>query len=87
MQAIFQCQIAKKSMKAPSVRVIVICGNHRLPWQDSDKGVDNVSTSPESIPHQIIIIIVFSSPHFPREPNLASPLNPLGIWVTIAERS
>jgi len=58
MPAIFQPQIAKKINKAPSVRVIVICSDHRLLWRDSYKGVGGSSTSPDSILHKIIIIII-----------------------------
>jgi len=37
-----------------SVRVIVICGDHKLLWRT----LGHASTSPESILHKIIIIIV-----------------------------
>jgi len=56
MPAIFQPRTAKKINKAPSVRVIVICSDHRLLWRDSYKGVDRTLTSDESILHKIIII-------------------------------
>jgi len=55
MEAIFQCQIAKKIHKAPSVRVIVICSGHRLLWRNSDKVFDHSLTSTEFITHQINI--------------------------------
>jgi len=58
MPAIFQPRIAKKINKAPSVRVIVICSDHRLLWQDSYKGVDRALTPDDSILHKIIIIII-----------------------------
>jgi len=41
MPAIIQPQINK----APYVRVIVICSDHRLLWQDSYKGVNPALTS------------------------------------------
>jgi len=47
----------KKSTKALSVRVIVICSDHKLLWRDSYKGVGHASKLPESILHKIIIII------------------------------
>jgi len=56
MPAIFQLRIAKKINQAPSVRVIVICSDHRLLWRDSYKGVDRALTPDESILHKIIII-------------------------------
>jgi len=58
MPAIFQPWIAKKINQAPSVRVIVICSDHRLLWRDSYKGVDRALTPDESILHKIIIIII-----------------------------
>jgi len=58
MPAIFQPRITKKINKALSVRVIVICRGHKLLWQDSYKGVDRASISPESILHKIIIIML-----------------------------
>jgi len=48
----------KKINKTFSVRVIVICSDHRLLWQDSGKGVDYALTLLESILHKIIIIII-----------------------------
>jgi len=47
----------QKSNKVPSVRDIVISSDHRLLWLDSDKDVDLALTLPESILHQIIILI------------------------------
>jgi len=52
------CQQCKKINKALSVRVIVSCSGHKLLWQNSFKGVGCASTSPESILHKIIIIIM-----------------------------
>jgi len=49
----------KKSTNALSVRVILFCSDHKLPWQDSYKGVGSTSTLPESILHKIFIIMVF----------------------------
>jgi len=46
----------KKINKAPSVRVIVICSEHRLLWRDSYQGVGHTSTSPDSILNKIIVI-------------------------------
>jgi len=59
MKAIFQPRIAKKSTRAPSVRVIVLCRDHRLLWRDSykGKGVDCALTPDEPILHKITIII------------------------------
>jgi len=51
MPAIFQPRIAKKIKQASSVRVIVICSDHRLLWRDSYKGVDHALTPDESILH------------------------------------
>jgi len=45
-------------LQAPSAKVVIICSDHRLLWQDSDKEVDHASTSPEFKLHQIIIIVV-----------------------------
>jgi len=45
--AILQPGIGKKTNKAPSVRVIVICSDYRLLRQDSNKGVDPASTLDE----------------------------------------
>jgi len=56
MPAIFQPRIAKN--KSLSVRVIVICSDHKLLWCDSHKGVGHTSPSPESILHKIIILFV-----------------------------
>jgi len=61
MPTIFQPRIAKKINKALSVRVIVICSGHKLLWRDSYKGVGCTSTSPESVLHKIIIIIIITS--------------------------
>jgi len=44
--------------KAPSVRVIVICSDHRLLWRKSYKGVDHALTSDKSILQKIIVIIM-----------------------------
>jgi len=52
MPAILHPQIAL------SVRVIVICSDHKLLWRDSYKGVGYASTLPESILHKIIIILI-----------------------------
>jgi len=49
--------IPKKINKAPSVRVIVICSDHRPLWRDSDKGTDHASILSESALHYIIIIV------------------------------
>jgi len=49
--------VAKKN-KALSVRVIVICSDHKLLRWDSYRGVGRASTSPESILHKIIIIFM-----------------------------
>jgi len=43
---------------ALSVRVIVIFSAHKLLWWDSYKGVGHASSSPESILHKIIVIII-----------------------------
>jgi len=51
--AIFQPRIAKKLTRLTSVRVIVICSDHRFLWQDSFKGVDYASTLPVSILHNL----------------------------------
>jgi len=58
MPEIFYPRIAKKINMALSVRVIVICSDHRFLRQDSYKGVGHVSTLPESILCKIIIIII-----------------------------
>jgi len=58
MPAIFKPRIAKKINKAPSVRVIVICSDHRLLWRDSYKDADRALTPDESILHKIMIIII-----------------------------
>jgi len=66
----FSTRIAKKINKALSVRVKVICSDHKLLWWDSQKGVGLTSTSPESILHKIIIIIIsFSSFPTPNDLN------------------
>jgi len=39
MPTIFQPRIAKKINKVLSVRVIVICSDHKLLWQGSHEGV------------------------------------------------
>jgi len=57
MPAISPPQIAKKIDNALSVRVIVICSDHKLLWRDSYKGVDRALTPDESILHKIIITI------------------------------
>jgi len=59
LPAIFQPRIAKKINKALSVRVIVICSDHKFLWRHSYKGVDRTSTSPGSILHKIIIMIIY----------------------------
>jgi len=59
MPGIIQPQFAKKINEALSVRVIVICSDHKLLWRDSYKGVGCASTLPESILHKIIIIVTF----------------------------
>jgi len=64
MPAIFHPRIAK-NIKVPSVRVRKICSDHRLLRWDSDKDVDCVLTSPESILHKIIIIILVIKPKIP----------------------
>jgi len=48
----------QKINKALLVSVIVICSDHKPIWRDFYKGVGQASTSPESILHKIIIIIV-----------------------------
>jgi len=60
MRTILQPRIAKKINYAPSVRVIVICSDHRLLWRDSYKDVDPALTSDESIMYEIFIIQPFS---------------------------
>jgi len=57
MPRVFQPQIAKKN-NATSVRIIVVCSDPRLLWEDSDKVVDLALTSPEPLLHQIGIIIM-----------------------------
>jgi len=56
MLAIFQPRIANKINKAPSVRVLVICNDHRLLCRDSYKCVDHTLTPDGSRLHKIIII-------------------------------
>jgi len=51
-------KIAKKINRAPTVRVIVISSDHKLLWQDSNKGVGSASTSPESTLHKMIIFVI-----------------------------
>jgi len=58
MPAIFQPRIAKKINYAPSVRVILICCDHKLLWRDSCKCVDHALTLDESTLHKVIIIII-----------------------------
>jgi len=48
MPAIFQLRIAKKINKALSVRVKVVCSDHKLLWWDSYKGVGRASTLPDA---------------------------------------
>jgi len=55
MPAIFQ---SKKINKDPSVRVIVICSDHKPLWRDSYKGVNRQLTSGESILHTAEFSIV-----------------------------
>jgi len=50
----------QKNHQAPSVRVKVICSDHRLLWRDSYKDVDRALTPDESILHKIIIIFSFT---------------------------
>jgi len=45
-------------LKATSVKLMVICNDHRRLWRYAYKGVDCVLTLNESILHKIIIIIV-----------------------------
>jgi len=52
----FSTSDCKKINQAPSVRVIVICSDHRLLWRDSYKGVECALTPDESILHKVIII-------------------------------
>jgi len=52
----FSTPCCKKINNVSSVRVIVICSDHKLLWQDSYKGVDRALTPNESILHKIIII-------------------------------
>jgi len=57
-QQFFNPGLQKKINKALSVRVIVICSDHKHLWRDSYKGVGHTSTLLESILHKIIIIII-----------------------------
>jgi len=57
-QQFFNPGLQKKINKALSVRVIVICSDHRVLWRDSCKGVDRALKPDESILHKIIIIII-----------------------------
>jgi len=56
MPAIFKPRFAKKINKALSVRVMVICSDHKLLWRDSQKGIGRASTLPEAVLHKITII-------------------------------
>jgi len=56
-QQFFNPIFQKKINKALSVRVLVICSDPRLLWQDSYKGVGRASTLPEAMPHKMVIII------------------------------
>jgi len=56
-QQFFNPGLQKKLNKALSVRVIIICSDHRLLWQDSYKDVDPALTLEESILHKMIIMI------------------------------
>jgi len=56
-QQFFNPGLQKKINKAFSVRVIVICSDHKLLWRDSYKGIGHASTLPEPILHKIIIIL------------------------------
>jgi len=83
MPAIFQRQITKKNQ--PSLRVMVICYDHRLLQRDSYKGVGCASTLPESILHKIIIIIIILPPCRPStlgHHNSTHPIQTLGITFT-----
>jgi len=57
MPTIFNPRWQKELTMVSSVRVIIVCSDHRLLWRDSFKGVDHALTSDESVPHKIIIII------------------------------
>jgi len=48
MAAIFQPCTAKKTIKAPSIRVGEICRDHRLLWRDFHKGVERALTLDKS---------------------------------------
>jgi len=57
MPTIFQPSLAKIIKEALSVRVIVICSDHKkCQWCDSYKGAGQASTSLESLLHKIIMI-------------------------------
>jgi len=75
MPAIFEPRIAKKINNTLAVWVIVICSDHKLPWQDSYEGVGHASTSPESILHKIFVIIIIKV--LINLPNLAVTQNSL----------
>jgi len=48
----FSTPDCKKINKTPSVKVIVICSDHRHPWRDSSKGLERALTLAESITAQ-----------------------------------
>jgi len=58
MPAIFQPQIAKKINKALSVRVIVICCDHKLLRRDFDKGVGGASTLHEPNSTRLLLFLI-----------------------------
>jgi len=53
----FSTPDCKKINKSPSGRLIVVFSDYRLLWGDSDKDVDCGLTLPESVLHQIIIMV------------------------------
>jgi len=55
--AIFLTPDCKKNQQSITVRVVVICNDHRLLCQNSYEDVDHKQTQDESILHKITIII------------------------------
>jgi len=55
--SIFSTLDCKKINQAPSVRVIVICSEHKFLWLDSYKDVDPALTSDESICTRLLLLL------------------------------
>jgi len=70
----FSTPDCKKINKALLVRVIVICSGHKPLWRDSYKGVGQPSTSPESVLHKIIFIIIVIRETYLENPVMTFPI-------------